>query len=228
MFDIEVVINSLPLLAKGLVLTVQLLVSSLLAGAIIALISTLMLISQKKWLYYPARWYSYFFRGTPALVQIYMIYYGVGQFTWVQENFLWIFFQEPFFCAWLTLSLNTGAYSTEILRGAIANISRGQHEGGRSLGLNAKLIFCLIIFPQAIRNALPAYSNEVIAQLHTTAIVSTITLVDITGAARYINGNYYTPFEAFIPAAVFYLLCTFILVSLFRQWEKHWRKSSRR
>ena len=218
--DFQIIIENIPLFLAGFQMTVILLIVSLLFGAILALIMALCMRSERKWLSQPARAYVFFFRGTPGLVQVFMIYYGAGQFAVIRESFLWVAFQEPLFCALLGLTLNTGAYTTAILKGALDNTPKGLIEGGLSLGLNPSQILRFIILPNAIRRAIPAYSNEVIAQLHTTAIVSTITIVDLTGAARRINSVHYSPYEAFLPAAFFYLLCTFAIVGIFKIVEK--------
>lgn len=221
--DFSIVQQNLPLFAQGFWLTVQLVGLSLLVGGPLALAAALAIRSSFRPLAAFAQGYVYFFRGTPGLVQIYLIYYGAGQFEALQQSWLWEWFQEPYFCAWLGLTLNTGAYTSEILRGAMANTPRGQLEAAKALGLRPRQIFWLVIWPGTLRRALPAYGNEVIAQLHTSAIVSTITLIDLTGAARRINATHFSPYEAFLPAALGYLLLTMLLVLATRWLEKHFR-----
>ncbi len=225
--DFSIIQENLPLLGEGLLLTMQLVGLSLVIGGPLALVMALALRSKRRGLYWPAWSFVYFFRGTPGLVQVYLFYYGAGQFAFLRESVLWTWLQEPFYCALLALTCNTAAYTTEILRGAMANTPRGQLEAAQALGLKSGQIFWLVIWPGTIRRALPAYGNEMIAQLHTSAIVSTITLVDLTGAARRINATYFSPYEAFLPAALGYLALTGILV-LFTRWlERRFRIEKR-
>jgi len=170
----------------------------------------------------PIRLFVYVFRGTPLLVQIYIIYYGSGQFDWIKESFAWIFFKDAYHCCLLAFSLNTAAYTTEILRGAMAATAFREIEAAKSVGMSQALLLRRIILPSAFRRALPAYGNEVIFMLHASSLASLITLVDLTGAARIVNSRYYSPYEAYLTVAVFYMAITFTLVWLFKKLEFKW------
>jgi arginine/ornithine transport system permease protein len=176
----------------------------------------------------PISAYTYFFRGTPLLVQMFLIYYGMGQFESVKNSFLWPFFREAYFCALFAFALNTCAYTIEIIRGAIENTPHGEVEAAKAAGMSLYLRFTRIILPSAFRRALPAYGNEIIFMLHGSSLASVITIIDITGAARIINSRYYTPYEAFITAGAFYLTITFILVWLLKKLEYRWLAHLRR
>ena len=167
----------------------------------------------------PIRAFVYFFRGTPLLVQMFLVYYGFGQFEALRTSFLWPLFKEAYFCALFTFTLNTAAYTTEILRGSIKATSHGEIEAALAAGMSRLLMIRRIILPSAFRRALPAYSNEIIFMLHGSALASVITIIDITGAARIINSRYYSPYEAFLTAALFYLSITFIIVFLIKKLE---------
>jgi arginine/ornithine transport system permease protein len=176
----------------------------------------------------PINAYTYFFRGTPLLVQMFLIYYGMGQFESVKNSFLWPFFREAYFCALFAFTLNTCAYTIEIIRGAIENTPHGEVEAAKAAGMSLYLRFTRIILPSAFRRALPTYGNEIIFMLHGSSLASVITIIDITGAARIINSRYYTPYEAFITAGAFYLTITFILVWLLKKLEYRWLAHLRR
>lgn len=176
----------------------------------------------------PINAYTYFFRGTPLLVQMFLIYYGMGQFESVKNSFLWPFFREAYFCALFAFTLNTCAYTIEIIRGAIENTPHGEVEAAKAAGMSRYLRFTRIILPSAFRRALPTYGNEIIFMLHGSSLASVITIIDITGAARIINSRYYTPYEAFITAGAFYLTITFILVWLLKKLEYRWLAHLRR
>ncbi|MET0517464.1 MAG: ABC transporter permease, partial [Burkholderiaceae bacterium] len=168
--------------------------------------------------------YTYVFRGTPMLVQLFLIYYGLAQFDAVRESIAWPWLSSAWFCACLTFVLNTGAYTTEIVAGAIRALPAGEIEAAKALGMSRAVMLRRIVLPSALRRALPAYSNEAIFMLHGTSLASIVTLLDLTGAARQVNSTYYIPFEAFITAAAFYFLLTLSLVGLFHKAEARWLK----
>ena len=201
----------------GLVATVQLVILSLIAGLILSFPMALMRSSGKAWLSMPVWFFTYIFRGTPLIVQLYIIYYG-SSFT-LQDTFLWPIFREAFYPALLAFTLNTAAYTAEILRGAIEATPRSEIEAAKAYGMNWWKRIRRIILPSAIRRALPAYSNEVMFMLHASAIASTVTILDLTGAAFNIYSRYYAPFEAFIFVACIYLCLTFCIIFIFRQLE---------
>jgi len=161
------------------------------------------------------------------LVQLLLIYYGLGQFQWVQAqwdagNPFWLLFREPYFCALLAFGLNTCAYTTEIITGSIRNVPHGEIEAAKAVGMSRFVMLRRIVLPSALRRAIPAYSNEVILMLQGSSIASAVTLVDITGAARNVYSQHFAPFEAFIFAGLIYMVLTFALVGLFQLAERHW------
>jgi arginine/ornithine transport system permease protein len=219
LFAYEVILDNWRIYASGLLITLQLLVISLAVGMALAVPMAIARHGGPPLVNGPVWVFIYFFRGTPLLVQLFMIYYGLGQFEAVRTSFLWPVLREAWFCALLALSLNTAAYTAEILRGALAATPRGEIEAGRAYGMSPARLYRRILLPGAFRRALPAYGNEVIFQLHATSLASVVTLIDITGAARIVNSRYYTPYEAFITAALIYLALTFLVVALFRRLE---------
>lgn len=214
---------SVPALLGGLALTLQLVVLSLLFGFFVAIATASLRLSPYRALSALASGYVFVFRGTPLLVQIFLIYYGLGQFEVIRESFLWAFFREPFWCAILALTLNTGAYTSEIIRGGIQSVPWGQLEAARAVGMSGFLLFRRIIFPIAIRQALPAYGNEIILMVKSTSLASTITLMEVTGIARSIIAQTFAPVEIFIVAGAIYLAINFVIIQGLRHLE--WRLS---
>ena len=206
---------------NGLVTTVQLVFLSLLIGLVIALPLAILRTVRNPFVSGPIWVFTYLFRGTPLLIQLYIIYYGIAQIPGIQETFWWTIFREPFYPALLAFTLNTAAYTTEIIRGAIIATPMGEIEAAKAYGMSWMLRMRRIILPNAARRAVQAYSNEVIFMLHASAIASVVTMVDLTGAARNIYARTYAPFDAFIFVALIYLMLTFILVFVFRKLENH-------
>ena len=165
--------------------------------------------------------YILIFRGTPLLVQIFIIYFGFGQLEFIRESFLWVILKEPYWCAVIAFALNTGAYTSEILRSAFQTIKEGFIEAGKSLGIKSKVIFYKIQIPIAIRQSLPAYGNEIILMLKGTSLASTVTLMDVTGVAKYIISTTFKPIEVFIVAGGIYLFLTFLIHNLIKYLEKN-------
>ena len=218
--NLEVAIDNLPKLLEGALLTVELVVLALVVGMVFALPAALMRVSANWLLRGPAYAYIFFFRGTPLLVQIFLIYYGLGQFDAVREGILWPILREPFWCAIIAFALNTGAYTAEIFRGGIEAVPRGQIEAARAFGMSRAGCYRRIILPQAWRIALPAYGNEVILMLKGSALASTITLLDLTGMARTVIARTYMPVEIFLAAGALYLLLTFLFTNGYRLLER--------
>ena len=206
---------------NGLVTTVHLVFLSLLIGLVIALPLAILRTVRNPFVSGPIWVFTYLFRGTPLLIQLYIIYYGIAQIPGIQETFWWLIFREPFYPALLAFTLNTAAYTTEIIRGAIIATPVGEIEAAKAYGMSWMLRMRRIILPNAARRAVQAYSNEVIFMLHASAIASVVTMVDLTGAARNIYARTYAPFDAFIFVALIYLMLTFILVFVFRKLENH-------
>jgi len=218
--DLELMINSFPKLLNASVITVKLLSLSLIFGLFIGLLFAVMRMSKNFILNKFAYGYSYLFRGTPLLVQIFIIYFGFGQIEFIRDSFLWIILKEPYWCAIIAFALNTGAYTSEILRSAFQTIKKGYIEAGKSLGISSKIIFYKIQIPIAIRQSLPAYGNEIILMLKGTSLASTVTLMDLTGVAKYIISTTFKPIEVFIVAGGIYLFMTFIIHNLIKFLER--------
>lgn len=207
----------------GAVLTLELTFLSLVVGG-------LMCIPLAIWRAYrhpilnPIVWcFTYTFRGTPLLVQTYLLYYGLSQFEAVRESFLWDpILSSAWWCALIAFSLNTAAYTTEFLRGAIETTPHGEIEAAKAAGMSHGTMLRRIVLPSAFRRALPAYSNEVIFMLHGSVVASTITLQDILGVGRWLNGRYYLAYEGFITAAVMYAILVFAIARVFKWAEKRW------
>jgi octopine/nopaline transport system permease protein len=178
--DIGLMATSLPKLLSAAVITLKLLSASLIIGLFIGLLFAILRLNKNPIINKFAYGYSYVFRGTPLLVQIFIIYYGLGQIEYFRSTFLWVIFKEPYWCAIIAFALNTGAYTSEILRSAFETIKPGIIEAGKSLGISNKIIFYKIQVPVAIRQSLPAYGNEIILMMKGTSLASTVTLMDIT------------------------------------------------
>ncbi|CAM3423847.1 ABC transporter permease [Halomonas lysinitropha] len=213
-------LQTLGFYGEGLVTTVQLVFLSLIIGLVMAVPLAIGRGSKHRWISLPIFLYCYVFRGTPLLVQLYLIYYGVVFVEGIQETWLWVILEKPFVPALIAFTLNTAAYTTEIFRGAIKSTARGEIEAARAYGMSRGLMLRRIVLPSAFRRALPAYGNEVIFMLHASAIASVVTIMDLTGAARFVYARYYAPFEAFLFVAAIYLCLTFAILYLFRYLER--------
>ena len=218
------IVSSLPTIGSGVVLTLQLLSVSVCVGTALGIVAAMMRISGSPLLAWPSFAYSYVFRGTPMLVQLFIIYYGLSQFEWLRNSMLWTILREPYWCAVIALSLNCGAYTAEILRAAIRGVDQGLHEAGHALGLTSRQRFMYITTPIAVRLALPSYGNEVIGLLKGTALVSMIAMNDITGMARTIVAKTFAPYEIFIAAAIVYLSITWVIQHGIRLAEQHFNR----
>ncbi|MBY5945746.1 arginine ABC transporter permease ArtM [Photobacterium rosenbergii] len=206
-------------LLDGLVVSLELTAASLLVGCTLALLMTLTMILKTPGLHWLSRGIITLFTGTPLLVQIFLIYYGPGQFEWVRESIFWQWLSQPWFCAMLALALNTAAYSTQLFKGAFNAIPTGQWQACKALGMNTKATLGVLL-PYAIRRAIPAYSNEVILVFKGTSLASTITIMDIMGYAQRINAQTYDTLMVFSVAGAFYLTVNGVLTLIFRQVEK--------
>ena len=207
-------IETFPKLLSGLNLTIQLVTISLFLGFCLAIGMALLRLSNNTFLSFFAKTYVFYIRGTPLLVQIFLIYYGIAQFEIIRETFVWSFFKEAYWCGILALTLNTCAYSSEIIRGGIQSVPFGQIESAKSVGMSRFLLYRRIILPIAFRQALPAYGNEIILMVKATSLVSTITLMEVTGIARLIIAKTFSPVEIFIVAGLIYLTINFIVTRL--------------
>lgn len=217
----------LRLYLEGLTTTLTLLLGSLAVGGVLALAMALALTSPWTWLRRLVGAYTYVIRGTPLLIQVYLIYYGLAQLDWIQarwdELWPWTWFKEPFFCALLAFALNTAGYTAEILAGAMRETPPGEIEAARAMGMSPQQVLWRIVMPGALRRSLPAYSNEVVMMLHSTSLASTVpAMLDLTAAASRVYSDFYLPFEAYLFAAAIYLVITFALVGLFRLAERRY------
>jgi octopine/nopaline transport system permease protein len=203
--------NTFLQLLGGVPLLLQLAAFSIIAGALLAVLLALARLSGNPLLDWPARGYVFVFRGTPLLVQIFLIYYGLGQFPEIRESLAWPFLRQPYWCALLALTLNTAAYSCEIIRGGILSVPFGQVEAARACGMSRGLVFRRIVVPQGLRVALPAYGNEIILMTRATALASVITLMEVTGIASKIVSETFRAIEVFVCAGAIYLAINFAI-----------------
>ena len=218
--DLELMTNSFPKLLNATVITLKLLSASLFFGLFIGLLFAVLRMNKNLIVNKFAYGYSYVFRGTPLLVQIFIIYFGLGQIEYLRSTIFWVILKEPYWCAIIAFTLNTGAYTSEILRSAFQTIKPGYIEAGKSLGISSKIIFYKIQIPIAIRQSLPAYGNEIILMLKGTSLASTVTLMDLTGVAKYIISTTFKPIEVFIVAGSIYLFMTFLVHTTIKYLER--------
>jgi len=218
--DTTLIQDSIPRLLHGAVITVELTTVSVVIGLCLAVPFAIMRTQRSPLMWMPVYGFNFYFRGTPLLVQIFLVYYGSGQFQdFLTQACLWALFREAWFCAVLTLSLNTAAYTSEILRGGIQAIPVGEIEAARACGMSGALLYRRIILPKAFRLAWPAYTNEVVFLLQATSLVSIITIMDITGEARMIASRSFAFYELYITAAIFYLILVYGVLFVFRKLE---------
>lgn len=201
-------------LAAAVPETLRLAAISIALGGVLALVLALCRTSGLLLLDWPARFYVFVFRGTPLLVQIFLIYYGLSQFPEVRRSVLWPFLRDPYWCAIGALMLNTAAYSSEIIRGGLLSVPQGQIEAARACGMSRLLAFRRIVLPLAVRQALPGYGNEMISMVKATSLASIITIMEITGVAARIISESYRAIEVFVVAGAIYLALNFVLTRL--------------
>jgi len=196
---------------SGVPLTLQLAASSIVFGAILALLFAMMRLSGVAVLDWIARLYVFVFRGTPLLVQIFIIYYGLSQFPVIRYSFLWPVLREPYWCAIIALTLNNAAYASEIIRGGLLSVPNGQIEAAKACGMSRFTCFRRVVMPLAIRQALPGYGNEMISMVKATSLASIITLMEVTGIAAKLIAESYRAIEVFVIAGAIYLAINFVL-----------------
>ncbi len=207
------------IILSGLDNTLLLLIISLPLGFVLALIFALGRVSKIRLFSSTVAGYIFVIRGTPLLVQIYLIYFGLGSIKFIRESFLWYALKEPFWCGVLALTINTVAYGAEIFRGGIQSIEKGQVESGLSLGFGRFMLLRKVILPIAIRKVLPSYGNELILMVKATSLVSLTTYMEMTGLARKIMAKTFAPVEAFIAAGILYLFLNFLMVQFVKYLE---------
>jgi arginine/ornithine transport system permease protein len=218
--------ESLAMFGEGILNTLWLLVASVAIGAVLAVAFALALTSNNRVLQKLVGAYTFMIRGTPLLIQVYLIYYGLAQLDWIQARWdtVWplVYFKNAFFCALLAFALNTGGYTAEMLAGAIRETNAGEIEAAQAFGMSHFKILTRVVLPSAMRRTLPAYSNEVVMMLQSTSLASAVPgLLDVTAAASRIYSDFYLPFEAYLFAAALYLVGTFALIAAFRLAEQH-------
>jgi arginine/ornithine transport system permease protein len=216
--DFWLVIQNWGLFWTGLENTLILLVISLIFGGVIAVPLAIVRATRVPVINPLAYGFIYVIRGTPLLVQLYIIYYGLAQFATIRNSAAWVVLQDPWWCALVAFSISTAAYTAEIFRAAIVDTPRGEVEAAVAAGMSGSLAMRRIILPSAFRRALPAYGNEVIFNLQATA--STVTVIDVLGAARLFNNKYYLAAEGFLTAAAIYIVIVLIISRIFRLLER--------
>ncbi len=218
-FDIALIGESLPELARGLIITLQLTVLTVLGGLVLSVPLGILRNSPNRLIRGPIWAYTYFFRGTPMLIQLFLIYYGLAQFKAVRGSGLWPFLREGYWCCLLAFTLNTVAYTVEIIAGAIRNVPLADLEAARAIGMSKAMVMRRITLPIALRIFFPAYTNEVVFILQSTSLASLVTVLDLTGVARVIIARTFSPYELFITTGLIYLALTYLTLALFRRFE---------
>jgi His/Glu/Gln/Arg/opine family amino acid ABC transporter permease subunit len=221
---IDILTEYWPRYLSGAWLTIQLVVISAILGLLLAVPVALARLSENPVLRGAATSYSLFFRGTPLLVQIFLIYFGLGQFDLILSSFLWPFLREAYVCALITFVLNTAAYSAEVVRGGILAVPKGEIEAARASGMSTFTTYRLVTLPRAFSIALPAYSNEVIILLKGTALASTITLLELMGESQLISSRTYQPIQVFVIAGIVYYVLTLVITRIFRVLETRFNR----
>jgi arginine/ornithine transport system permease protein len=219
--DFVLIMSHWPMFLTGLYNTLTLFLITTALGGLLAVPLGIIRASRVPYLNPLVTAYTYAFRGTPLLVQTYMLYFGAGELGFIRDSALWVILREPWWCALITFSMNTAAYVTEIVRGGIEAIPVGEIEAARACGMSSFTRMRRIVLPSAFRLALPMYSNEVIFALHGTVVASTITIMDVLGAGRTLNGMFYLAYEGFVGAAMIYLILAVIVTQSFRLIEKN-------
>jgi polar amino acid transport system permease protein len=221
--DADLILSALPELAGAALLTLNLTLVALCLSTVLALPLAVLRVDGRPAIRSAIGAYCYVIRGTPLLVQIFLIYYGLAQIGWLRGTWLWPLLREPYWCAVIALTINATAYLIEVLAGAIRALPKGEREAGKSLGLSRLQVDVLIILPRVVRLVLPNYGNEIVLLLKATSLASTITLLDLTGAARIIVARTYAPYEIFLAAAMFYLLIALVAGWLVTMLERRLR-----
>lgn len=220
--DFMVIVDDWELFASGLWYTAHLTFLALVIGGLLSIPLAIARYERIPILSQIIYGYVYLFRGTPLLIQLYLIYYGLGDFEFIRESFLWPMLREAWWCTLIAFVLNTAAYTTEIFRGAIEATPYGEVQAAKACGMSYWQRMRRIILPSAFRRSLPAYSNEVIFMLHGSVVASLVTIQDILGVGRTINAKYYIVFEGLIAAAILYMILVYLISKGFKLWEKKW------
>jgi arginine/ornithine transport system permease protein len=223
----DLIYLNLPLYLRGTITTLFLVAASVIVSFLMAVPLASLRASHNRLVAWPVAAYTLVMRGTPLLVQLFIAYYGLAQFEWFRHSIAWAWFSNATFCAIFVFVLNTTAYSTEIFAGALRAVNHGEVEAALSFGMTRMNLYRRILIPTMLRQSLSQYSNEVIMMLQATSVASTVTLLDITGVARYVSMNYYISFEPYVTAGAIYLVLTIGLTQLFKHAERRWLRHLR-
>lgn len=216
---IDLFLPAFKAIQHGIWLSLLITIAAFLLGQIVALPIALALTSLKKWLSYPASIYTFLVRGSPLLVQLFIVYYGLGQVEIIRESFLWPILKSALYCAIITIGLNSAAYTSEVIAGAIRQLPKGQMEAASALGLGKAAALWKVVFPQIYRSILPALGNELVLVMKGSTLASAVTVMEMTGAARVFVARTYAPFETFLIAGAIYLIIGAIFGSIVRSVE---------
>jgi octopine/nopaline transport system permease protein len=203
--DTQFIFETFVSLLSGVPLTVQLAALAILGGLLIGFILAGMRLSGRQALAWPAWLYVQVVRSIPLLVLMFLVYYGLSQFVWIRTSFLWPVLREPYWCAVIALVINSSGYAAEVIRGGLQSVGRNEIEAARACGMSGFLLLRRIVVPLAVRQALPAYSNEMVAMVKATSLASLVTLMDVTGIAASIASSTYRPIAVFVAAGAIYL-----------------------
>jgi len=219
MLDVSIMADVFPQLLRGVGTTGKLAVLILILGMALAIPVAYARNAKSPWLHGPAGGYILVIRGIPSLVLVFLVYFGLGQLGFVRHSALWPVLRDPFWCAIIALGLNSAAYTAEILAGALRLVPKGLIEASYALGLSWYQTQWTVAVPLALRAALPAYETEVILTVKATSLASTITLLDLTGAARLAVTETFAPYEVFLTAGAIYFSITTTLSWALRRLE---------
>jgi len=208
---LELLRNVVPSLLQGAVITLQIAGVSLLLGGAIGLPLGIGRVYGPPWLQRVLGAYITLFQGTPLLIQLFLVYYGLPDLGLTLGRLT---------AAYITLGLNSGAYQAEYLRGALQSVSEGQMTAARAIGMSKAQAIRSIILPQALRLVLPAWSNEAIAMLKNTAVVFAIAILDMMGQAKALASDYFAPIPIYMIVAVLYIVLVGVAYLLLRQVER--------
>ncbi len=226
--DFELIAKSFPALMTGAGMTLFLTAVSVPLGLALALPLAIARLSKRAWLRRPAHVFIYVFRGTPLLIQLYLVYFGLGQFHDTLEAWgIWWFFRDELYCALFVLVLNTGAYSAEIFRGAISGVPAGHIEAALAAGMSWFTRLRRIILPSAFRIAWPAYTNEVVFLMQATSLVSLLTVTELFRSAKIIAVRTFDIYSMYITAGLIYLVISYGIILAFGMIEKHLMRHTR-
>lgn len=218
----EMLIEFAPKFLEGTLVTCGLVAVSLFFGAVLSVPIALVQTYRIRFLAQAADTYSYMMRGTPLLIQIYLLYYGLGQFESVRQSWMWPILKNPEICLLFGFSINLAAYLAEILRGALLSVPRGEVEAARAYGMSEALVIWNVTLPGAVRRIIPTLSNQVIFLVHSSVIASVIAINDVLGVGREMNISFYLVVEGFIVSGAIYLVLIMMITLVSRLLENRY------